>query len=91
MPYLIQPRPYEQQPLDKIFDSFSDNLYVPPKYTGKMTHTYIDEPLDGVIVDYLGTPYKIHEESCIHLENQDYSLSLAREYVDFFVKVQNME
>ena len=91
VPYLIQPRPYEHQPIDKIFDSFSDNLYVPPKYTGKMTHTYIDEPIEGVIVDYLGTPYKIHEESCIHLENQDYSLSLAREYVDFFVKVQNME
>ena len=91
VPYLIQPRPYEHQPIDKIFDSFSDNLYVPPKYTGKMTHTYIDEPIEGVITDYLGTPYKIHEESCIHLENQDYSLSLAREYVDFFVKVQNME
>lgn len=91
VPYLIQPRPYEVQPINRVFDMFNDNLYVPPKYTGKMTHTYIDEPIEGVIVDYLGTPYKIHEESCIHLENQDYSLSLAREYVDFFVKVQNME
>ena len=91
VPYLIQPKPYQHQSIESVFKSFNDNLHVPPQYTGKMTHTYIDEPTEGIITDYLGTPYKVHEESSIHLENQDYSLSLAREYVEFFIKIQNME
>ena len=91
VPYLIQPKPYQAQSIEQIFNSFSDNMYIPPDYTGKMTHTYIDEATEGVITDYLGTPYKVHEESSIHLQNQEYSLSLAQQYVDFFIKIQNME
>lgn len=65
------------------FDKFTDGLYVPSGYTGKMTHRYIDDPKTGVIVDYMGNSYAYNERSSIHLENSDYSLSLSREYSDF--------
>lgn len=89
VPYLIQPQPYHHQPINRIFEMFDDGLHVPSQYTGKMTHTYIDEPTDCVIRDYLGKSYRIHEESSIHLENQDYNLSLASEYVNFLMGIQS--
>ena len=84
VPYIMQNRTIKE-----AFNMFNDEMYIPSKYTGKMTHTYIDEPTQGIITDYLGNKYKIREESSVHLEEQDYSLSIAREYVDFFIKIQN--
>ena len=73
-----------------IFDAFTNNLYVPPEHTGKNTHTYIDEPRAGVVVDYLGTPGKYNELSGVHLEKCDYSLSISREYLDYILKVDTV-
>lgn len=74
---------------DKIFDAFTNHLYIPPGETGKMTHTYIDEERKGKVVDYMGTVGEYREQTCVHLENADYSLSLAREYVDYFMGLRD--
>lgn len=76
---------------EKVFDAFSDDLYVPADYTGKNTHTYIDEERNGVIVDYTGIPGVYDELSGVHLEGADYSLSLSREYVDYIKGLQDTE
>lgn len=76
---------------EKVFDAFSDDLYVPAEYTGKNTHTYIDEERNGVIVDYTGIPGVYDELSGVHLEGADYSLSLSREYVDYIKGLQDTE
>ena len=55
---------------DYIFDAFKDGLYVPPKYTGKNTHTYIDEPCIGIVKDYRGEKYAYSERSIVHLETK---------------------
>ena len=68
---------------DKIFDAFTNDLTIPKEYTGKMTHTYIDEKRTGTITDYLGNTNTYDEYSCVHLENAEYSLSLSRAYIDF--------
>ena len=39
------------------FDLFEHNLLIPASETGKMTHTYIDEPMQGTITDYLGNNF----------------------------------
>lgn len=70
------------------FDRFTDNLYVPPEYTGKMTHTYIDEERRGVVYDYMGVPYAFVSPAAVHLENADYSLSIAQEFADYVKQVQ---
>lgn len=76
---------------DKVFDNFTDNLYIPPEYTGKNTHTYIDAERKGVVYDYSGTPGEYKEQSCIHLEQADYTLSISREYADFLRGVKENE
>lgn len=65
------------------FDKFTDQLYVPPEYTGKMTHTYIDEEMHGTVVDYLGKPFEFYAPSAVHLENAEYSMSIAQEFMDY--------
>ena len=66
-----------------IFSGFSDNLHIPPAYTGKSTHTYIDMQRDGIMIDYMRVPAEYHEKSCIHLGAADYTLSISREYADY--------
>lgn len=71
-----------------IFDVFNDELYIPPEYTGKNTHTYIDEIRNGVVTDYKGYTVEFEELSSVHLEKADYSLSLAREYVNYLLSLE---
>ena len=84
--------PYLQKTYgEKIFDKFSENLYIPPKYTGKMTHTYIDEEREGYLKDYKGKIQYYHELSSVHLENADYTLSLNDAYVKYLLGVKLKE
>lgn len=66
-----------------VFDAFNDGLYIPPEATGKNTHIYIDDPMDGLLTDYLGNTAEYHELSGIHLEAADYTLSLSKLYIDY--------
>lgn len=69
--------------VDKVFQSFNDNLHIPAEDTGKMTHTYIDYKQEFMIQDYLGEECKIEVESGIHLESAEYTLSIAKQYALF--------
>lgn len=73
---------------DKVFDNFTDGLYIPPEYTGKLTHTYIDEPKSGRVIDYLGQENEYNELSSVHLEKADYTLSIAQEYSDYILSLE---
>ena len=70
-----------------IFDAFSHNLYIPPDHTGKMTHTYIDEPKSGRVTDYQGNTAYYNELSSVHLSKQDYCLSISRDYADYLSSI----
>lgn len=59
----------------KIFDFFCEKMYIPKGKTGKNTHTYIDDPREGDIYDYLGELHHFYERSGVHLEEADYSMS----------------
>ena len=74
---------------NKIFDAFTNDLTIPKEYTGKMTHTYIDERRTGKITDYLGNTNTFDEYSSVHLENAEYSLSLSQAYIDFLKGYEN--
>lgn len=73
------------------FEKFSENLYVPPQYTGKLTHSYIDCLQQGEITDYTGVTANYFERSSVHLESAEYSLSLAQEYADYIKQVKERE
>lgn len=73
------------------FDRFSDTLFVPGEFTGKKTHTYIDEETSGQVTDYTGKTCAYHEHSCIHMENADYSLSISEEYLSYLEDRREIE
>lgn len=70
-----------------IFNAFSDGLYIPNGYTGKNTHTYIDDVQSGYLTDYQGNGARYHEYSSIHLGSSDYSLSISQEYINFLLNI----
>ena len=67
--------PYLFRLSENPFTIFNDDLYVPGEYTGKKTHTYIDEIREGDITDYLGNTAHYHELSGVHLEYSTYAIS----------------
>lgn len=73
------------------FEVFGEGMYVPPGYTGKSTLTYIEKEQEGDVQDYLGNIGHFHELSSIHMEPQDYYMSMLTEYKDFLEGVQYVE
>ena len=73
------------------FAFFSDDMYIPAEYTGKLTHTYIDDEAGGDLTDYLGTPCPWHEKSMLHLEPCDFTMSLTDAFIDYLKGVQDDE
>ena len=73
----------------KVFELFNDNLYIPRDKTGKMTHTYIDEPQSLIVTDYLNNVETIHTLSSIHLENCEFTLSISNQYKEFLNQLSN--
>ena len=67
----------------KVFEMFNDSLYIPSDRTGKMTHTYIDEPMEFMIQDYQGNETHVTTLSGVHLENCDFTLSITKQYGSF--------
>lgn len=73
------------------FDKFTTDLYIPPEYTGKKTHTYIDTDMEGVLTDYTGITAEYHELSGVHLQPADYSLSVTQDYYNYFMSIQDID
>ena len=80
-----------QPNIKKVFDFFSEGMYIPKGKTGKNTHTYIDDEFGCVVKDYKGKYCKVHEKSCIHLDEADYKLSLAEEYLNFILGIRTVK
>lgn len=73
----------------KIFNAFEEDLEFPAYYnfngveangSGKLCHTYIDTYMEGEIIDYLGEKYVYNEQSGVHIDNTEYTLSLDAEF-----------
>lgn len=79
MSYLIN----KYHNLHDIFNAFDDELVIPSEYSGRLTHTYIDDIREGELTDYMGITAHYKELSSVHLEPSDYSFSMAKEFIDF--------
>lgn len=74
----------------KIFEAFQDNLYIPPEYTNKKTHTYLDNEMVGKVTDYLGNTYIYHELSGIHLSNASFNLTLSEMFRRYLLDIEDI-
>lgn len=76
--------PYIFQQSENPFEFFSDGMTIPGEYTGKKTHTYIDDERRGVVTDYQGITHEYYEKSSVHLSNSPYELT-GIDFFDFFM------
>lgn len=65
------------------FDYFNSNMIIPSTYTGKMTHTYIDDEYEGNVVDYNGLQGRFNTKSSIHLSPCDFNMSMSSKLLEF--------
>ena len=74
----------------KAFDMFADDLEIPAEYTGKLTHYYLDDPMEGDITDYRGKTIHYRTESGVYLEKTSYNISLQGEYLRYIKERQGI-
>ena len=75
--------------IDKVFEIFNDDLYIPETETGKNTHTYIDEPMTAIVTDYKGNTTEITSLSSVHLSPCEFTLSISKQYSKFLQDLKN--
>ena len=73
-----------------IFDAFDDSLVIPPGYSGKSIHTYVDIMYAAPVTEYFGETKFCFEESYTHLEPTGYEFSMAAEYLEYLAGVYVM-
>ncbi len=62
------------------FKGFTHKMLIPPEYSGRLTLTYIDEPIRGYVTDYLGNTAPYEELTAIHMEPSEYTMSMSDTY-----------
>lgn len=70
------------------FDIFDDDLIIPYEGCGRLTHTYIDTPASGYIIDYRGKRGRYDARSSSHLSNGHYTINLLDSYIDYIHDLQ---
>jgi hypothetical protein len=87
IPYMLEiAKDKKMDPLDL----FTDELFIPSDYTGKNTHTYLDYRMEGEITDYLGVTYHYEEESGVHLEPTEFTLSLSDRFKNYLYHIKEV-
>lgn len=74
----------------QAFNYFTDDLVIPADYTGKLTHYYLDDAMEGTVTDYLGKSIYYRSESGIYLEKTPYNISLQGEYLQYLKQIQGV-
>lgn len=77
--------------IDKAFQLFNDEMSVPAAYTGKLTHTYIDDPVQALVTDIDGNRVEVNPLSGIHLAPTEFTLSISKMYNQFLLALVHGE
>ena len=72
------------------FKAFTDDMEVPEGSSGRQIATYKNEPIHGVVTDYLGVSSEYDELSFLHLEESEYTMSIATEYLNYLMGIQEV-
>lgn len=79
---------YIQSLKGDAFNNFDNDLFIPEDKTGKLTHSYFDEPITLMIKDYKGDEQEVHTRSGIHLGACSFSLSISAQYAEFITNLK---
>ena len=81
--------PYILSKANNPFDFFTNDMEIPGEYTGKQTHTYLDQTMIGTVTDYRGVTSNYYELSGVHLCNGPYNMGLAQEFRDYILQIKH--
>ena len=81
LPYLID------EYGEHVFDKFDNALLIPEDSTGKLTHCYIDDLDEGIMIDDDGNKFHYSTPSGIYLEKASYSFDVE-DYFDYIKGVR---
>ena len=73
-----------------VFDKFNNKMFIPKGWTGKMLHTYIDEPTTGTVTDYQGNVTRFKELSSVYMEDAEYTLSIGVQYANYIMGIREV-
>lgn len=73
---------------ENIFNHFKDGLVFPENYTGKLTHTYIDDIMEGEVLDIDGNVYQYRELSGVHLSKTPFNMSMTALFIKYLQGVK---
>lgn len=81
-------RVYDKSPVHYIImqggmEAFDDGLKIPAEYSKRLLHSYCDEYFRMTIRDYCNTAKTIEEFHYVHLEPQEYNMSIGEEFVEY--------
>lgn len=65
------------------FRNFKHELTIPAKHSGRLILTYIDDKIEGDMIDFLGVPYHYCELSSVHMEPSDYNLTQSEDFIKY--------
>lgn len=89
---------YLSNTYDDPVAGFNSDLTFPAEYdagdnkesaTGKLSHYYQDNVVEGVVVDYMGISATVTELSSLYLDPSPYHMSLAREFIAHLGRIHN--
>lgn len=69
------------------FGFFALPMDIPIEYTGKLTHTYIDDAMEFDITDYQGNVDHVIAPSGLHLEAQEFKPGVPMEYERYLKRI----
>lgn len=64
-------------------NEFNELLEIPAKYSGRLVHTFIDEPFEYDVDDYTGQRCTISQLSGVHLSTTSYSFNIEDEFMEW--------
>lgn len=70
------------------FYKFDNHMSIPKEHSGRTASCYIDYPTHGQVTDYLGVKGEFSELTSVHVEQTEYNLSITKQYIDFFLEIQ---
>ena len=73
--------------LGNPMEHFHANTFFPAGWSGKLTHTYIDNKISGTVEDYNGLIGNYEEESFIHMEPASYDMSVENGFIRFMEEI----
>ena len=65
---------------EDIFDLFDFDLEFDEDHTGKKTHLYIDDEIEGYMKDYNGVLSHFDSKSSVYLGKASYNMSISHDY-----------